>query len=360
MYENYFGLTAKPFQLNPDPSFYFESSQHRRAMAYVEYGLHQSEGFVVVTGEVGAGKTTLVRNLLSRLDANKIVATNLVSTQLDADDILRIVAASFGIRTRDVPKSDLLLSLEASLADHTRHGKRCILIVDEAQNLTPRAVEELRMLSNFQLGSHAMLQSFLIGQPEFRLILQSPQFNQLRQRVIAACHIGPLDADETRRYVEHRLKRAGWKGRPSIAADVYDAVHAATAGIPRRVNLLFDRMLLSAFISERNALTADDARAVAAEIYGETNSLAATGSTANVQLHDGPLMSEPARAPALPLPPAPREPVPAEPAPVVNQEMRELREALSRVERENQITLGLMRKLMQWFRSREAGGSGRG
>ena len=141
MYESYFGLTSKPFQLNPDPNFYFGSKQHRRAMAYLEYGLHQNEGFIVVTGEVGAGKTTIVRGLLNKLDSTKVVAAQLVSTQLDADDTLRMVAAAFGVRTKDLGKSDVLLALEAFLVNVAHQGKRCLLIVDEAQNLTPHAVE---------------------------------------------------------------------------------------------------------------------------------------------------------------------------------------------------------------------------
>ena len=220
MYETFYGLTGKPFQLNPDPAFYFGSRQHRRAMAYLEYGLHQNEGFIVVTGEVGAGKTTIVRSLLDKLDPQQVVAGNLVSTQLDAEDTLRLVASSFGLRTKDVEKSDLLLSLEAFLASVCQQGKRALLIVDEAQNLTPRAVEELRMLSNFQLETHALLQSFLVGQPEFRRTMQSPQMLQLRQRVIAACHIGPLDLDETRRL--HRapaeMRRLEGRSRSSSPA----------------------------------------------------------------------------------------------------------------------------------------------
>src|SRR4029453_19398270 len=137
------------------------------------------------------------------------------------------------LRTKDVEKSDLLLSLEAYLVSVSQQGKRALLIVDEAQNLTPRAVEELRMLSNFQLETHALLQSFLVGQPEFRRTMQSPQMLQLRQRVIAACHIGPLDADETRGYIEHRLKCVGWKGDPQILPAAFDAVFQGTGGVPR-------------------------------------------------------------------------------------------------------------------------------
>ncbi len=271
MYESFYGLTSKPFQLNPDPSFYFGSKQHRRATAYLEYGMHQNEGFIVITGEVGAGKTTIVRGLLDSLDAEKVVAAHLVSTQLDADDTLRLVGAAFGVRTKDVAKSDVLMALEAFLYNFTLKGKRCVLIVDEAQNLTPRAVEELRMLSNFQYGNHALLQSFLVGQPEFRDMLQSPHMQQLRQRVIASCHIGPMDAEETRGYIEHRLKCADWKDNPHFGDDAHAAIFTASGGVPRRINLLCDRLLLFGFLGGKIAFNAEDVNEVAKEIYDETS-----------------------------------------------------------------------------------------
>jgi general secretion pathway protein A len=277
MYEAFYGLTDKPFQLNPDPTFYFGSRQHRRAMAYLEYGLHQNEGFIVVTGEVGAGKTTIVRSLLGKLDPHKVVAAQLVSTQLDAEDTLRLVAASFGLKTKDVAKSDLLLGLEAFLVSVTTQGKRALLIVDEAQNLTPRAVEELRMLSNFQLETHALLQSFLVGQPEFRRTLQSPHMVQLRQRVIAACHIGPLDAEETRGYIEHRLKCVGWTDKPQFEAECFQMIYHATGGIPRRINALCDRLLLSGFIGSKTAFGRTDVDEVAREIREENFSAPSDG-----------------------------------------------------------------------------------
>ena len=270
MYETYYGFNGKPFQLNPDPTFFYGSRQHRRAMAYLEYGVHQNEGFIVVTGEVGAGKTTIVRNLLAKLDPEQVVAGNLVSTQLDADDTLRLVASSFGLRTKDVEKSDLLLALEAFLVSLCQEGKRALLIVDEAQNLTPRAVEELRMLSNFQLETHALLQSFLVGQPEFRRTMQSPHMLQLRQRVIAACHVGPMDMDETRGYIEHRLKCVGWTGNPRFEPDAYEAIYRATGGLPRRINAVCDRLLLSGYLAGKQDFTADDVDMVAREMHDET------------------------------------------------------------------------------------------
>jgi general secretion pathway protein A len=270
MYEEYYGLTAKPFQTNPDPSFYFGSRQHRRAMAYLEYGLHRNEGFIVITGEVGAGKTTLVRSLLSKLDPDKFIAAHLVSTQLDADNALRLVAAVFGVPTSAETKADLLVALEAFLVNVYRSGKRCLLVVDEAQNLSMQAVEELRMLSNFQLNTHALLQSFLVGQPEFRYTLQSPQLTQLRQRVIAACHIGPMDAKETQAYIEHRLTHCGWTNSPRFTPDAFPAIYEGSGGIPRRINAICDRLLLSGFLSNTKTFSENEVFEVVREIDNET------------------------------------------------------------------------------------------
>lgn len=271
MYEAFYGLKSKPFQLNPDPTFYFGSKQHRRAQAYLEYGMHQNEGFIVITGEVGAGKTTIVRGLLENLDHDKVIAAQLVSTQLDADDTLRLVGAAFGLRTKDVAKSDVLMSLEAFLISMATKGKRCLLVVDEAQNLNARAVEELRMLSNFQYGNQALLQSFLVGQPEFRQILQSPHMMQFRQRVIAACHIGPLDVTETQAYIEHRLKLAGSQnGIPAISEAALEAIFKASSGIPRRINAVCDRLLLFGFLNNQTNFDTKDVEEVAREIFEET------------------------------------------------------------------------------------------
>lgn len=269
MYEAFYGLTSKPFQLNPDPSFYFGSKQHRRAKAYLEYGLLRNEGFIVITGEIGAGKTTIVRGLLESMDAQAVTAANLVSTQLDAEDTLRMVGAAFGVHVKDVSKADLLMALEAFLVTQVSEGKRSLLIVDEAQNLTQRAVEELRMLSNFQFGKQALLQTFLVGQPEFREILQHPNMQQLRQRVTATCHIGPLDVDETKGYIEHRLKCAGGTGRPHFGTGAFEAIHKATGGIPRRINTICDRLLLLGFLGSKENLGVEDVEEVVNEMREE-------------------------------------------------------------------------------------------
>jgi putative secretion ATPase (PEP-CTERM system associated) len=266
MYESFYGLTAKPFQLSPDPEFFFGSRGHRRAMAYLEYGLHQAEGFIVVTGEVGAGKTTLVQQLLRRLPVNNVVPVQVVTTQLEAEDLVRIVASSFGLPADAQDKSTLLIRLEQYLRQLHAEGKRALLIVDEAQNLGARAIEELRMLSNFQVGTKAILQSFLLGQPELRDLMQRPEMRQLKQRIIAAYHLGPLDRAETQQYIEHRLAHVGWKNDPAFDTAAFDRIFAVTHGIPRRINSLADRLLLSGFLAERHQLGEQDVVEVADEL----------------------------------------------------------------------------------------------
>ncbi len=364
MYEAYYGFSTKPFQLNPDPSFYFDSRQHRRAMSFLEYGLHQNEGFIVVTGEIGAGKTTLVRSLLAKLDPDKVVAINLVSTQLDAEDTLRMVAAAFGIRTKDIDKSQLLLSLEAFLTANARDGKRCLLIVDEAQNLTARAVEELRMLSNFQLDTHALLQSFLVGQPEFREMLESADMQQLRQRVIAACHIGSMDLAETQGYIEHRLKCVGWSNSPEFLPGAFMAIFEASGGVPRRINSICDRLLLSGLLEDKRVFSRENVEEIAHEFRNETISPKVPAKrkrklddnlslrrhekslsyTENQSLGD----EESGASNSL------QEDGLAHRLQHIEQGLIRCETTLLRLERSNTATLAQFRSLLEWARSREA------
>jgi general secretion pathway protein A len=287
VYETFFGLTGKPFQLNPDPAFFYGSRGHKRAFAYLQYGVHQGEGFIVITGEVGAGKTTLVRSLLEQIDPSRLVAAQLVTTQLDAEDLLRAVAMAFGLPTKAVDKAQLLAELEAFLVSLVPQGKRALLIVDEAQNLSGRAIEELRMLSNFQLGNQGLLQSFLVGQPELRQLMQGPDLQQLRQRVTASYHLGPMDRAETQAYVEHRLRHVGWSNFPRFEPGAFDAIYTFSAGIPRRINTLCNRLLLAAMLSEENDIAAANVDATADEIrleLSEGNS-SATGDAAKTDVH---------------------------------------------------------------------------
>jgi general secretion pathway protein A len=281
MYADFYGLTAQPFQLTPDARFFFESTVHRQAMAYLIYGLHHAEGFIVITGEVGAGKTILVENLLSTIDRSSFVTAKIVTTQLAGDDLLYMVAAGFGIVKEGLAKGPLLQRIsEFVLAQH-RNGKRVLLIVDEAQNLSFEALEELRMLSNIFFDRTMALQSFLLGQPQFRATLGSPRLEQLRQRVTAAYHLGPLGEGESRAYVEHRLRRADWKDDPHFADDCFPLIHQRTGGVPRQINTLCSRLLLFGFLEELHTLTAHAVEKVANDLREEIALVAAPPAVAN-------------------------------------------------------------------------------
>jgi putative secretion ATPase (PEP-CTERM system associated) len=253
MYEAFYHLQSKPFQLGPDPRFFFSSKGHRRAMAYLVYGAHQGEGFIIITGEIGAGKTMLANTLAHKLASQNLVVAQVVSTRLKDDDMIRMVAAAFSLPQHD-SKAVLLDRIEQHLQACYRQGKRALLIVGEAQNIPQSSVEELRMLSNFVLGSKPLLQTFLLGQPEFRRVLLSPSMEQLRQRVIASCHLGPLDRAETEGYILHRLITAGWRNDPAFSADAFAAIHQYTGGIPRKINVMCERLLLMGSLDKKHAV----------------------------------------------------------------------------------------------------------
>jgi general secretion pathway protein A len=278
MFESHFGFSAPPFQLSPDPSFYFESKGHGQALSYLKYGVYQREGFIVVTGEIGSGKTTLVRTLLGGLDPRELVAAQVVNTQLDSYDLLHAICTAFGVPVAGTSKAAMLATLEAFFTALAASGRRALLVVDEAQNLGPKEVEELRMLSNFQLGAQALLQSFLVGQPELRLMLRSATMEQLRQRVIASCHLGPMNAGETRAYVEHRLRHVGWKEFPAFADAAFTQIHAASGGIPRRINVLCTRVLLACWLAGKDRIEAGDVADASAELGSELGGAGVPGT----------------------------------------------------------------------------------
>jgi general secretion pathway protein A len=242
MYSEFYGLATRPFQLTPDARFFFESSVHRQAMAYMVYGLHHAEGFIIITGEVGAGKTILVDNLLATISPESFVAAKIVTSQLGGDDLLHLVAAGFGVAKEGLTKGALLQRISDFVLAQHHAGKRALLIVDEAQNLSFEALEELRMLSNIVVDKTMALQSFLLGQPQFRTVLGSAGLEQLRQRVTAAYHLGPLNEAETRAYIEHRL---------------------------RRINTLCSRLLLYGFLEQLHTLTGSAVDKVASDLRDE-------------------------------------------------------------------------------------------
>lgn len=269
MYESYFGLSGKPFQLTPDARFFFRSVGHKRAVAYMRYGLQQEQGFIVVTGDVGTGKTTLVHNLFKEIENQAVVAAKIVSTNVKDVDLLRLIAAEFDIPFERSSKAALLHQLESFFRACRDEGKRVLLVIDEAQNLPRSALEELRMLSNFEYMGLPLVQSFLLGQREFRAIMRAPGLEQLRQRVIAAYHLKPLSETEVRAYIEHRLRKVGWTDDPSIEDGVFRRVFEATGGVPRRINTLFDRILLNCYLDEAHSITNRMADAVCSEVEVE-------------------------------------------------------------------------------------------
>jgi general secretion pathway protein A len=269
MYAEFYKLATRPFQLTPDARFFFESSVHRQAMAYLVYDLHHAEGFIIITGEVGAGKTILVDNLLTTVSPESFVAAKIVTSQLGGDDLLHLVAGGFGIAKEGLNKGSLLQRISDFVLAQHRAGKRALLIVDEAQNLSFEALEELRMLSNIVVDRTMALQSFLLGQPQFRNVLGSPGLEQLRQRVTAAYHLGPLNEAETRAYIEHRLRRAEWKDDPHFTEAAFPLIYQHTEGVPRRINTLCSRLLLYGFLEQLHTLTASAVEKVVGDLREE-------------------------------------------------------------------------------------------
>ena len=267
MYEAFYRFSGIPFLLTPDTRFFFGSSGHSRAISHLVFGLSQEEGFIVITGEVGAGKTTLVEQLWSQLDRNTYVMARVVTTQVSGDDLLRLILANFGLgETPGTDKATLLRRFEHMVRDQRRLGRRVLLVVDEVQNLSLGALEELRMLSNITVDGRASVQTILLGQPQFRPILASKDVEQLRQRVLASYHLGPLTEDETRLYIEHRLRTVGWRDNPHWTDGAFAAVFRQTGGIPRRINTLCSRVLLYGALEEAHDISAGMVDTTAAEL----------------------------------------------------------------------------------------------
>lgn len=270
MYEAFFKLSQRPFSLTPDHHFLFPSQGHKRALSYLLYGLEQREGFVVITGDVGTGKTLLIQTLFSELAERRMATARVAGANLTAEGVLPMVSAAFGRPYEGVSKVSLLRDLEATLLRDAAYSDGALLVVDEAQTFSREALEELRILSNFEVGGRALMQIFLVGQTDLRQILADPDMKQLRQRVIASHHLEPLAREECEEYIWHRLTTAGWKGDPDLTPRLFDSVFSWSDGIPRRVNLIMDRLLLYAYLEEEHRLDAEDAGIVIQELSMES------------------------------------------------------------------------------------------
>ncbi|TDF37311.1 DUF2075 domain-containing protein [Alteromonadaceae bacterium M269] len=268
MYESFYGLNSKPFQLTPDPDFFFASKLHKRAMSYLQYGLSQAEGFIVITGGIGTGKTTIANSLLDDIQ-DDIFAAQIVTPKLSPDELVRMVAIKFELNVTNKTKSDILSDLETFLSQLHSQGKRALLLVDEAQNLPLETIEELRMLSNFQAAGKPLLQSFLLGQEELQPILRAPNLEQFRQRIVASCHLSPLSEEECKAYIEYRMHHAGWNGNSLLDDEAHHKVYVFTQGVPRKINTLMDRVLLFGFLEEKESLDGDAIEGVVDEVKDE-------------------------------------------------------------------------------------------
>lgn len=291
MYEEYFGFSGSPFRLAPDPKFFFGSKSHNKAMAYLHYGLRQAEGFIVITGEIGAGKSVLIGHLIDQLDRSNVLAANLVTPNLAPEDLLSHILSAFRIEPSGTGKTAEIEAFEDFLFDQMNHGRRVLLIVDEAQNLPIRTLEELRVLSNLEYDGTPLFQVFLIGQPDFRDVMARADMEQLRQRVIATYHLEPMSREETERYIEHRLGFVGWNGDPKFSADAFAAIFAATGGVPRKIHKLCNRILLFCSVEKLREVDGAIVATVLSDMSGEQSAGTAAPREAAAD-RDAPAASE--------------------------------------------------------------------
>jgi putative secretion ATPase (PEP-CTERM system associated) len=255
MYERFYELRERPFALSPDPDYLYPSRVHREALDYLRYGLESHAGFVVITGEIGSGKTTLLQTLLRGLDSQTTVG-RIVNTMLEPRELLETIMIDFGLDPTGRSKPIMLRDLAQYLVDQRLAGRLILLVIDEAQNLSLAALEELRMLSNLETEKSKLLQIVLVGQPNLRDKLAAPELEQLRQRITVSYHLSPLDAEETAKYINHRLRRAATGAPLEFPRDVTDVVHTRSRGVPRIINVICDATLVFGYAEERRQIDA--------------------------------------------------------------------------------------------------------
>jgi putative secretion ATPase (PEP-CTERM system associated) len=263
MYKEFFGLRANPFNVNPDPRYLFLTRHTEEALACLTYGIQSRKGFVLLTGEVGTGKTTLINKLLEWLRLQQVATAFIFNSRLNVPQFLDYMMADFGIPCETRSKSQLLQKLYNWLLDRYRAGETAVLIVDEAQNLSDEVLEEIRMLTNLETFTEKLLQIVLVGQPELEVKLKEPHLRQLRQRLTLRAKTHPLTAEETKAYVQQRLKIAGSNGQTIFEPDALAAIHQHANGIPRVVNLICEHALVSAFVDQKRTIDSNIVEAVA-------------------------------------------------------------------------------------------------
>jgi len=256
MYESFFNLRVKPFELVPDPHFIYLSKSHKKALTYLDYGIRERSGFILLTGEVGSGKTTLIRNLLDK-HYEHAVLSKVFNTRVTSEQLLEMINDDFGLVTQGKDKVTLIRDLNNFLVDQYARGNQPILIIDEAQNLAADLLEEVRMLSNLEASDCKLLQIILVGQPELRITLSAPELRQLRQRININCHLHALNREEVEQYITYRLDVAGNASAACFAPRALDAIYHYSKGIPRLVNIICDFLLLSAFAEETNSISVE-------------------------------------------------------------------------------------------------------
>lgn len=265
MYEGFFHFNVKPFDLVPNPDFLFLSKSHKKALTYLDYGIRERVGFILLTGEVGSGKTTIIRNLIKK-HHDEVVISMVYNTKVNSEQLFSMINDDFGISTACKDKTGMLRDLNEFLVEQYARGNSPVLIIDEAQNLTSKLLEEIRMLSNLETDNSKLLQIVLVGQPELRDTISAPSMRQLRQRISINCHLQPLTRSELEKYIYHRLEVAGNRDAVTVSPESFDLIFSASRGIPRIVNVICDFLLISAFAEETHNLDALLVREVIEEL----------------------------------------------------------------------------------------------